>query len=67
MRAIKRLKSNRVKLKMENNKIIIEPIEEFGGIFQEYALKDKSIEEIIRLEQEAIENARAEKFNSNRR
>ncbi len=51
---------------MENNKIIIEPIEEFGGVFQEYALKDKTIEEIIKLEQEAIENTRAEKFNSNR-
>jgi AbrB family looped-hinge helix DNA binding protein len=62
----KKLKTDTVKIEIKDNKIIITPFKNFGGIFQEYAIKNKSIEENMNFEQEAIENARKEKFNNNR-
>ena len=62
----KKFKTNTVLIKMENDKVIIEPNKELGGIFQKYSIKDKPIEEIVKLEKEAFANAIKEKHSSNR-
>jgi len=53
----KRLKSNFVSVEMEGDKIVIKPVSGIGGIFKKYAFKDKSPEEIMRIEEEAVEEA----------
>ncbi|GAB6163101.1 hypothetical protein JCM12298_22610 [Desulfothermus naphthae] len=63
----KKLNTDIVKIKMEGGKVIIEPYRKLGGIFHKYAIKGKSIEEIIKMEKEAFINAIKEKHNSNRR
>jgi len=62
----KRFKTNTVVIRMENDKIIIEPKKDLGGIFQKYSIKDKPIEEIMKLEKDAFANAIKEKHSSNR-
>ena len=52
---------------MEESKVIIEPYRKLGGIFHKYAIKDKPIEEIMKMEKEAFVDAIKEKYNSNRR
>ena len=39
---------------MENNRVIIEPIKELAGVFQKYSIKDKPIDEIMKLEKKAF-------------
>ena len=63
----KKLKTNTVKIRMEKDRVVIEPHRELGGIFQQYAVKDKPIEEIMKLEREAFANAIKEKHSSDRR
>jgi len=63
----KKLKTSVVKIKMEESKVIIEPYRKLGGIFHKYAIKDKPIEEIMKMEKEAFVDAIKEKYNSNRR
>jgi len=53
----KRLKSSFVSVEMEGDKIIIKPVAEIGGIFKKFAFKDKSPEEIMKLEEKAIGEA----------
>ena len=63
----KKLKTNTVIIKMENDKVIIEPKKELAGVFQKYSIKDKPIDEIMKLEKEAFANAIKEKHSGNRR
>ena len=63
----KKLKTNIVKIKMEEGKVIIEPCRKLGGIFYKYAIKDKPIEEIMKMEKGVFVDAIKEKYNSNRR
>ena len=63
----KKLKTNAVKIRMEKDRVIIEPYRKLGGIFQQYAIKDKPIEEIMKLEKEAFANAIKEKYSGDRR
>lgn len=58
----KKLGTDIVKIEMQGEKIIIEPIKKLGGIFSKYAIKDKSIEEIMQMEEEAAQNVFAEKY-----
>jgi len=53
----KRLKSNFVSVEMEGDKIVIKPVTGIGGIFKEFAFKDKSPEEIMKIEEKAIGEA----------
>ncbi len=63
----KKFKTNTVVIKMENDRVIIEPKKELGGVFQKYSIKDKPIDEIMKLEKEAFANAIKEKHSSDRR
>jgi len=58
-----------VEISYENGKVVIKPIKSLGGILSKFALKGKSIDEIQKLEKEAIENGftERERRNSNRR
>jgi AbrB family looped-hinge helix DNA binding protein len=62
----KKLQCDTVKITMEKGKVIIEPCRKLGGIFQNYAIKDADIEEIMQMEKESIINAIKEKHGSNR-
>jgi len=53
----KHLKSDFVSVEMEGDKIVIKPVTGIGGIFKKFAFKDKSPEEIIKLEEKAIGEA----------
>ena len=52
---------------MEEGKVIIEPYRKLGGIFYKYAIKDKPIEKIMKMEKKVFVDAIKEKYNSNRR
>ena len=51
---------------MEGEKIIIKPVRKLGGILHRYAMKGKSIEEIMKEEKEVIGNAFAERHGNSR-
>ena len=61
----KMLKSNTLKVTMKGDEIILKPIIELGGIFQEYAFKDKPIEEVMNLEKDVFADAIKEKHSNN--
>ena len=63
----KKLRTNIVKINMIDDKVIIKPARNLGGILQQYAIKDKTIEEIMKSEEEAFADAMEEKHSSNRR
>ncbi|MGC8769591.1 MAG: AbrB/MazE/SpoVT family DNA-binding domain-containing protein [Thermoplasmata archaeon] len=46
----KRLKHNVVEVYIDEDRIIIKPVEDLGGILNEYAIKDKPIEKVIDME-----------------
>lgn len=55
-------------VKVEDNRIIVEPIPdllELGGSLKEYAIKGKRINEIIELEEKAMGEAIEEKYKKN--
>ncbi|SMP07439.1 looped-hinge helix DNA binding domain-containing protein, AbrB family [Desulfurobacterium pacificum] len=58
----KRLKSNLVSVEMEGDKIVIRPVSGIGGIFKKFAFKDKTPEEIMEIEEKAIEEAFCQKW-----
>ena len=59
----KKLKGNVVKIEMEGDRIIIQPYRKFGGIFHKYAIKDRAIEEILKMEKEAYFDAIKERYS----
>ena len=62
----KKLGTNIVEIYMEGEKIIIKPVRKLGGILHRYAMKGKSIEEIMKEEKEVIGNAFAERHGNSR-
>ncbi len=59
--------SEKVLVKEEQGKIIVEPVfdlDSLAGSLSEYALKDKSLEEISRLEAQAIADCRKNKYQA---
>ena len=57
--------SKKATVKLEDNKLIIEPvvdIAELAGVFHRFAIKDKPINEVIKMEEEVWGNAVAEKY-----
>ena len=63
----KRLNSNIVKIEMEGDRIIIKPYRRLGGIFHRYAIKDRPVEEIMKMEKEAYLDAIKERHSVDRR
>ncbi|KKT35469.1 MAG: hypothetical protein UW24_C0008G0008 [Parcubacteria group bacterium GW2011_GWA2_44_12] len=58
-------KMNKLLLRVQNNKIILEPapdIMELEGIFKKYAITDKSTEEVMKLEKDAMGKAFADTY-----
>lgn len=58
-------KSKNLLASTQENKIVIEAVPDFlelSGSLRKYAIKNKSIDEIIRLEEEAIGEAIAERY-----
>jgi len=60
----KKLGTDVVEVEMEGEKIIIKPVRKLGGILNKYAIKNKSIEDIMQMEKEVMGNAFAEKHNN---
>ncbi len=59
----KKLGTEVVEIVMEGDKIVIKPIKRLGGALHKYALKGKSIEEIMRMEKEVIKDAFSKNTN----
>ena len=60
-------KNRRIVLKLENNTVFMEvepDIFSLEGIFKDRALKGKSIDEIIRIEEDAVAEAVAERYRA---
>ncbi len=51
----RKLGTNLVLVEMEGDRIVIKPVSGVGGIFKEFAFKEKSSEEIIEIEKKARE------------
>ncbi len=60
----KKLGTNIVQIEMEGEKIVIRPIRKPGGMLKKYAIKNKSIDEVMKMEKEAIENELKEKHRN---
>ncbi|RLB11032.1 MAG: AbrB/MazE/SpoVT family DNA-binding domain-containing protein [Deltaproteobacteria bacterium] len=60
----KKLGTDIVEVEMDKGKIIIKPVRKLGGILNRYAIKNKSIEDVMQMEKEVIENAFAERHNN---
>ena len=52
----KRLGSDLVEVDMVGNEIIIRPIRKPGGALKKYAIKNKSIEEVMKMEEKVAKN-----------
>ncbi|WP_164930913.1 AbrB/MazE/SpoVT family DNA-binding domain-containing protein [Aquifex aeolicus] len=50
-----------VEITYEKGKVIIKPAKKLGGILHKYAIRDRSIEEIMKTEKEAIGDGLAER------
>ncbi len=61
----KKLDTDLVEVTMEGEKIIIKPIKKMGGILQKYAMKDKSIEEVMEKEKKVMANTFRQKHGHN--
>ncbi len=53
----KKLGTDVVRIEMEGNRVVITPARELGGVFQKYAFRGRSIEEVMELEKKAMEEA----------
>ena len=60
----KRLKTDLVSVEMEGDRIVLKPIHGIGGIFKKYAFKNKPFEEIMKIEEKAVEEGFCEGGNS---
>ncbi|WP_022853630.1 AbrB/MazE/SpoVT family DNA-binding domain-containing protein [Thermodesulfatator atlanticus] len=59
----KRLGSELLEVDMVGEEIIMRPIKKPGGALKKYALKDKSIDEIMRMEEDVAKNEFSKKHN----
>ncbi len=53
----KKLNHDLVEIHIENDRLIIRPVQDLGGIFNDYAIKDKPIEEVIEIEKKIAKEA----------
>lgn len=59
--------SNKVLVKEKNNQIVVEPVSDvmsLAGVLNKYAKKEKSIEQIIAMEKEAVLQSVVEKYKN---
>ena len=63
----RKLGTDKVIVSMEGERVIIEPYKDIGGIFSKYAIKGKSIDEVMKLEKKAVEECIRKKHSYNRR
>jgi len=61
----KKINTDIVQIEMVGDKIVIRPIKRPGGALKKYAIRNKSIEEIMRIEKEAMKHAFSEKHGDN--
>ena len=59
----KKLGSDLVEVEMVGNEIIIRPVRKPGGALRKYAIKGKSIEEIMKMEEEVARNEFSKECN----
>ena len=57
----KKLGTDFVEITIREGEVVIKPVKKLGGALQKYAIKGKPIEEVIRMEKEAMANAFREK------
>ncbi len=57
----KKLGTDIVEITVREGEVVIKPVKKLGGALQKYAIKGKPIEEVMRMEKEAIANALREK------
>ncbi|SFN09476.1 AbrB/MazE/SpoVT family DNA-binding domain-containing protein [Thermodesulforhabdus norvegica] len=60
----KKLGTDLVEITMKEGEVVIKPVKKLGGVLLEYAIKGKPIEEVMKMEKEAIADAFREKHNS---
>jgi len=66
-RKLKLDKNRKIVLKLENNTIFMESepdIMQLSGILSDHAIKNKSIDEIIRIEEDAVADAVAQQYRA---
>ena len=57
----KKLGTDFVEITVRGGEVVIKPVKKLGGALQKYAIKGKPIEEVMRMEKEAMANALREK------
>ena len=57
----KKLGTDIVEITVREGEVVIKPVKKLGGALQKYAIKGKPIEEVMRMEKEAMANALREK------
>ncbi len=57
----KKLGTDIVEITIREGEVVIKPVKKLGGALQKYAIKGKPIEEVMRIEKEAMANALREK------
>lgn len=57
----KKLGTDFVEITIREGEVVIKPVKKLGGALQKYAIKGKPIEEVMRMEKEAMANAFREK------
>jgi AbrB family looped-hinge helix DNA binding protein len=57
----KRLGSEIVEITYEDGKVVIKPVNKLGGALKDYAIRSRPIEEVMKLEKEAIANGFTER------
>ena len=60
----KKLGTDIVEITIREGEVVIKPVKKLGGALQKYAIKGKPIEEVMKMEKEAMANAFREKHLS---
>ena len=61
----KKLKNNVVEVYIEDEKLVIKPVQELGGILHQYAIKDKPIDKIMEMENKIASKALLDRYEDN--
>lgn len=61
----KKLKNNVVEVYIEDEKLVIKPVQELGGILYQYAMKDKPIDKIMEMENKIASKALLDRYEDN--
>ncbi len=57
----KKLGTDIVEITMREGEVVIRPVRKFGGALHKYAIKGKTLKEVMKMEKEAMANALREK------